>query len=40
MTVVQVPDLVQPSRELLALGHVVLRSLSEVAAALSLKDEG
>ena len=31
MTVVQVPDLVQPSRDLLALGHIVLGSLREVA---------
>ena len=31
MTVVQVPDLVQPSRDLLALGHIVLGSLHEVA---------
>ena len=32
MTVVQVPDLVQPSEDLLALGHIVLGSLREVAA--------
>jgi beta-phosphoglucomutase-like phosphatase (HAD superfamily) len=32
MTVVQIPDLVQPSAELLALGHIVLDSLREVAA--------
>ena len=31
MTVVQVPDLVQPSRDLLALGHIVLGSLREIA---------
>ena len=31
MTVVQIPDLVQPSTGLLALGHIVLRSLSDVA---------
>jgi HAD superfamily hydrolase (TIGR01509 family) len=30
MTVVQIPDLVQPSDSLLALGHIVLRSLSDV----------
>ena len=32
MTVVQIPDLVQPSDYLLTLGHIVLRSLSDVAA--------
>lgn len=32
MTVVQIPDLVQPSTDLLALGHIVLRSLSDVAS--------
>ena len=32
MTVVQIPDLVQPSANLLALGHVVLRSLRDVPA--------
>ena len=31
MTVVQIPDLVQPSPGLLALGHIVLPSLREVA---------
>jgi HAD superfamily hydrolase (TIGR01509 family) len=30
MTVVQIPDLVQPSPDLLALGHIVLRSLRDV----------
>jgi HAD superfamily hydrolase (TIGR01509 family) len=32
MTVVQIPDLVQPSDYLLTLGHIVLPSLSDVAA--------
>ena len=31
MTVVQVPDLVQPSVALRALGHIVLRTLGDVA---------
>jgi len=31
MTVVQVPDLVQPSAALRALGHIVLRTLGDVA---------
>jgi len=31
MTVVQIPDLVQPNNQLLSLGHIVLNSLSEVA---------
>ncbi|VVS91970.1 HAD family hydrolase [Desulfoluna spongiiphila] len=30
MTVVQVPDMIQPDDELLALGHIVLKDLSEV----------
>jgi len=30
MTVVQIPDLVQPGEELLSLGHIVLRSLYDV----------
>jgi HAD superfamily hydrolase (TIGR01509 family) len=30
MTVIQIPDLVQPSRELTALGHTILGSLNEV----------
>jgi HAD superfamily hydrolase (TIGR01509 family) len=30
MTVVQIPDLVQPSEELLQLGHIVLSSLADV----------
>ncbi len=32
MTVVQIPDLVQPSADLLALGHIVLPSLADVAS--------
>ena len=32
MTVVQIPDLVQPAPELLALGHIVLGSLRDVVA--------
>jgi HAD superfamily hydrolase (TIGR01509 family) len=32
MTVIQIPDLVPPSPELLALGHTVLESLDQVAA--------
>jgi HAD superfamily hydrolase (TIGR01509 family) len=35
MTVVQIPDLVQPSPDLLALGHIVLPSLRDVADYLS-----
>jgi len=35
MTVVQVPDLVLPSPDLLALGHIVLRSLSDAVPYLS-----
>lgn len=31
MTVVQIPDLVQPDEELLALGHIVLPSMAKVA---------
>ena len=31
MTVVQIPDLVQPDEQLLALGHIVLNSMSHVA---------
>jgi beta-phosphoglucomutase-like phosphatase (HAD superfamily) len=30
MTVVQIPDLVQPNEELLQLGHIVLSSLADV----------
>ena len=30
MTVVQVPDLVEPSDELRGLGHVILHSLNDV----------
>jgi beta-phosphoglucomutase-like phosphatase (HAD superfamily) len=30
MTVVQIPDLVQPDEALLSLGHIVLDSLSDV----------
>jgi hypothetical protein len=32
MTVIQIPDLVPPSPELLALGHTVLERLDQVAA--------
>jgi beta-phosphoglucomutase-like phosphatase (HAD superfamily) len=31
MTVVQVPDMIQPTADLRALGHIVLESLKEVA---------
>ena len=31
MTVIQVPDMTQPSADLRALGHIVLDSLEEVA---------
>lgn len=32
MTVVQIPDLLRPSKELISLGHIILKSLSEVSA--------
>jgi beta-phosphoglucomutase-like phosphatase (HAD superfamily) len=31
MTVIQVPDMTQPTADLRALGHIVLESLAEVA---------
>ena len=30
MTVVQIPDMIQPTEDLLALGHIVLDDLAEV----------